>query len=36
MKLGATSPSWTPLPPPTLINQLNEMATVAFENPAGF
>ena len=32
--LNATSPSWTPLPPPTLQNQLFEMAKVAFENPA--
>ena len=32
--LNATSPSWTPLPPPTLQNQLLEMAQVAFENPA--
>ena len=32
--LNAASPSWTPPPPPTLQNQLFEMAKVAFENPA--
>ena len=32
--LNAASPSWTPLPPPTLQNQLLEMAQVAFESPA--
>jgi hypothetical protein len=32
--LNATSPSWTPLPPPTLQNKPFEMAKVASDNPA--